>query len=348
MAPYRVAIIGCGRMAGTIDDEVVGYPALVLPYCHAGAYAAVPQTNLIAAADTDEVKLKSFCDRWHVEKGYTDYREMIETESPDLVSLTTHATLRAETAVFAAEHGVKGIYCEKAMGCSLEECDAIVEAVERNGVKFTYGTLRRWQPGVDKAKDLIASGELGALRTVISYNTSSLLHSASHYFDLLLCLAGDPEVEFVQGHLEGDWDGQGDRLESDPSGIGWVQFASGVRGFALSSPLVAEFEAVCDAGTVRIENNSVSWDLRKRTREYGDKWPGLTHEPFPAFTPKSATVAVVEDLIAALESDGETRCPARLARRGMEIAFGIIESHRRSGAKIRVPLTKRDTYVVSR
>jgi hypothetical protein len=32
MNPYRVAIIGLGRMAGTIDEEVVDYPGFHLPY----------------------------------------------------------------------------------------------------------------------------------------------------------------------------------------------------------------------------------------------------------------------------------------------------------------------------
>ena len=44
-------------MAGTIDDEVVSYPALVRPYSHAAGYAAVPEVELVAFADVDENKV---------------------------------------------------------------------------------------------------------------------------------------------------------------------------------------------------------------------------------------------------------------------------------------------------
>ena len=40
---FRVGIIGCGRMASTIEDEVQGLQrgGLILPYCHAGGYIEV-------------------------------------------------------------------------------------------------------------------------------------------------------------------------------------------------------------------------------------------------------------------------------------------------------------------
>ncbi len=47
---YRVGIIGCGRMGGTIDDEVTGssHADFVLPYGHVNGYAAVPETQVVA------------------------------------------------------------------------------------------------------------------------------------------------------------------------------------------------------------------------------------------------------------------------------------------------------------
>ena len=49
---YRAGIIGCGRIADTIEDELVKAPAWsLLPYSHAGAYQRCPRTQLVAAAD---------------------------------------------------------------------------------------------------------------------------------------------------------------------------------------------------------------------------------------------------------------------------------------------------------
>src|SRR3954447_13577204 len=133
--PLRAAIVGCGRMGGTIDDEVHHTP-IVLPYSHAATYAAVDGVALTALADTDGQRLAGFGERWGVPEAhrYLDYRELIERERPDLLSITTPATSHAALAVYAAEQGVRGIWCEKAMACSLAECDAMVTAVERHGV----------------------------------------------------------------------------------------------------------------------------------------------------------------------------------------------------------------------
>lgn len=47
---YRVGVIGCGRMAGTIDDEIqYHHNDFILPYGHANGYAAVPEVDLVAS-----------------------------------------------------------------------------------------------------------------------------------------------------------------------------------------------------------------------------------------------------------------------------------------------------------
>ena len=133
---YRVGVVGCGRMAGSIDDEMpAGYPGL--PYSHAATYAAIEDTDVVAAADPAEQKLEAFCKRWEVPGKYADYRQMIEKERPDIVSVCTRQPLHAEVTVFAANHGVRGVYCEKAMASSMAEADAIVNALEQNGVAST-------------------------------------------------------------------------------------------------------------------------------------------------------------------------------------------------------------------
>ena len=60
---------------------------------------------------------------------YTDYREMLEKEQPDIVSVATQPEHRAEIVIYAAEHGVKAIYAEKAMAASMDEAAAMVAAV---------------------------------------------------------------------------------------------------------------------------------------------------------------------------------------------------------------------------
>ena len=106
---YRVCIVGCGRMGGTIDEEVQGGRHRALPYSHAAGYTAYERTTIVAASDVVEEKAKYVCEKWNIPKRYADYREIIEKEKPDIVSVATRPGNHAEITIFAAEHGVKGV-----------------------------------------------------------------------------------------------------------------------------------------------------------------------------------------------------------------------------------------------
>ena len=196
MKTYRAAVIGCSRMGGFIDNEVIGYPKIVPPYSHGAGFYACERTELVACADLRVDVMKKFGERYAVPKEgqYTDYREMIEKEALDIVSVATQPEPRAQIVIYAAEHGVKAIYAEKAMAASMAEAEAMVEAVERNQVAFNLGTNRRWHPGYDRMKTIIANGELGTLKTLIIYNNGTLFNTASHTFDLILRLNNDQPV----------------------------------------------------------------------------------------------------------------------------------------------------------
>jgi len=351
MAKFKAVIVGAGRMGGTIDDEVVNYPAIICPYSHAAAYTAIPEVELVAFADLEEEKARGLQERYGVARAYSDYREMIEREQPDLVSITTPCTAHAEVTVFAAEHGVRGIYCEKGMACSLAEADAMVEAVERNNVKFNMGTRRRWHPGVNKARELVEAGEIGEMHTVITYSVGSLLHSASHYFDLLVVMAGDPGVEWVQGTITNpDFDPEAATWDTDlTGGNAVIRFDNGVFGYGLSTPLTAEVEVIGTEGAIRAHNNCLRWYLRKSETLPGPR-SRKEHNirQFPHYHEVSPTVSIIRDLMQAIETDGETKGGVHTARLSTEIAFAVIESHRGGGARVSLPVENREFWMSSR
>src|SRR5688572_20067117 len=130
MKTYRAAVIGCSRMGGFIDNEVIGYPGHVPPYSHAGGFSACPRTDLVACSDVRVEVMEQFGLRYDIPKSrqYIDYRELIAREQLDIVSVATQPEPRAEIVIYAAEHGVKAIYAEKAMAASLAEADAMVVA----------------------------------------------------------------------------------------------------------------------------------------------------------------------------------------------------------------------------
>lgn len=342
---YRAVLIGCGRMGATIDDEVQDRPDrhLWLPYSHAAAAVACERTELVAVSDVIADKAEAIRQRYEVAVCYTDYREMIEEEKPDIVCIATRPATHSEITVFAAEHGVKGIYCEKPLCCSMAEADAMVAAVEKYGVKFNYGTQRRYIPVYRKIRELADAGELGTVQAVIVQDgVTAALWGLTHGADMMLLLAGDAEVEYVQGTIvceDEDW--EGNRLNVDPGiASGYVRFANGVHGYTTAGS-GSEFEICGSEGKLRTFNNALAYQFRKAS----DVRYVLEEQAFPEVPCESGTVNGIRDIAEALDTGRETKGPVHLARRSQEMVMGFIESHRLGGVRVSLPMENRELYV---
>src|SRR5690606_39474809 len=89
-------------MGAFIDNEIPPERAHILPLSHAAGYEAVPRTRLVALADLRPDVLERAGQRYGVAKEhqYTDYREMIVRERPDIVSIATQPEGRADIIRF--------------------------------------------------------------------------------------------------------------------------------------------------------------------------------------------------------------------------------------------------------
>ena len=337
---YRVGLVGCGRMGVTIDDEVKDRPNshLFLPYSHAAAIVACERTELAAVCDPLVEKAEEAQKRYAAAGVYTDYREMIRREKLDIVSIATRPGPHAEIAIFAAESGVKGIYCDKPLCNSVREADAMLEACERNGVKFQYGTQRRFAPLYRNLRRMIDAGEIGEVQAVVAHcGAGAAQWGHTHSADMLLFLSGDAEVEFVQGTAlaeESDWEGE--RLKKDvPISMGYVRFKNGIDAYLVAAGGY-EFEVGGTQGKLRTLDNGMGYSWRRIDENGRLRKMPAAEAPIESGTPKG-----FEDLAAALDEDGEALGNIRLACRSQEIIFGLIESHRRGGARVRLPLENR-------
>lgn len=345
MKTYRAAVIGCSRMGGFIDNEIVDSPRHVPPYSHAAGFYACDRTDLVACADFRTDVMEEFGRRYDIpkERQYTDYKEMIAKENLDIVSVATQPEPRAEIVIYAAEHGIKAIYAEKAMAASLAEADQMVEAIERNGVALNLGTNRRWSVFYDYMKEALDDGIVGTLKTLILYTNGTLFNTASHTFDLVLRLNNDVAPTWVQAHLPNVDGAINDGILSiDPLGEGLIGFENGVTAYMLNTPRGLEVEAIGDEGTLTAFNDGGEWLLRQRVPVApGSKRTELQPQPFDAIPPASSTLRLVEDLVHALDTGEAPRGGVRKALTTMELIFGFIESYQRGGARVELPLNNR-------
>ena len=335
---YRVAIIGLGRMGSTIDDE---FPAGSPPYSIAAASMASDRLEVVAGADIDAAKRTAFRERWGVNALYDDYEEMIRQETPDLVAICTKGVLHAEMATRVAELDVPMIFCEKAIACSMDEADRVLQAVQAKNTPFNTGVLRRFNRGFHLAKELIEQGEIGEPKAAVHFAATNLLHGHIHSLDTLSFLLGDPNIESIRGELfPRDLTIESNRLDKDPHGIYQVRFANGVE--ATSVPAGGwEFEVLGSRGIVRVMENGKYVTLRQAQDTRGRV---MSDVDVPQPEAHSTTQFCLEDLVAAYEEERPTLGNIEVTHHLTEVCLAVAESHR-CNARITLPLENRSLYV---
>ena len=107
------------------------------------AYDGISGVEVVAVADPDPAGRESAAVRTGALRQYADYREMLESESVDLVNVCPRwIGKHAEMVIEAAEAGAKGVLCEKPFAPTLSQADAMLEACGRNGVRLAVAHRR--------------------------------------------------------------------------------------------------------------------------------------------------------------------------------------------------------------
>jgi len=338
MPKYRAGVIGCGRMGSTIDDEMIG-SNWFLPHSHAASYKEAEKTELVAAADIDEAKLKAFSERWGVTALYTDYKEMLAKENLDIVSVTTKTVTKPEIVINAAKAGVKGIYCEKPIADVLREAEEMIAVCKEFDVKFAINASLRWEAFYSKAKEIIEQGVIGNLSSIVAYSVGALSHMGSHLLDIVRFYA-DADADWVMGHMDSE---EKSASNNDLIGSGYIWFKNGVRAFINMSAgkcVTRELDLVGDKGRIRALNDT-RFEL----------WVGNGRElvmrefPRPQWI-KGADVRAVEDIVNCIENGGQPKCSGEDGKASLEIAIAMRESHRRE-KRIYLPLENKELAMIS-
>jgi predicted dehydrogenase len=141
----RVAIIGCG-LIGQKRAKALG-----------GA-------RLTVCCDVDEARAGNLA-RLHSATVSTDWREVVARPDVDLVIIATTHDLLPVIATAAASNG-KHVLMEKPAARRASELDPLLEACARSGAKVRVGFNHRFHRGLQKAYEIISSGQLGPLMFV--------------------------------------------------------------------------------------------------------------------------------------------------------------------------------------
>ena len=190
----NVGIIGAGRI-GKVHAETLAF--------------RLPQVRTVAIADVNREAAEAVAARCGIPTVCASAAEIFADREIEAVLICTSTDTHADLIVAAAAAG-KHIFCEKPIARGLTQIDRALNAVGQAGVKLQIGFNRRFDPNFARARQAVASGEIGTPRMVhivsrdpapppISYIKVSggmFLDMTIHDFDMARFLMAD-EVEEV-------------------------------------------------------------------------------------------------------------------------------------------------------
>ena len=139
MKKVNIALIGAGGMANGVH-----YPSLT----------ECDDVNLVGLCDLIPSKLQATAERFEIEQTFTDYKQMLETTSPDAVYVLMPPQHLFPIVIhcLSQQHHV---FIEKPPGVTLHQTKEMASAAEKNGCKTMVGFNRRFIPLLQQVKTMV-------------------------------------------------------------------------------------------------------------------------------------------------------------------------------------------------
>jgi len=152
---------------------MAGYAFMGAAHSHAWRTAphvfGLPLRPVLAAlCGRDEAAARAAAQRYGFASVETDWRALLGRDDVQLIDVCTPGDSHAEISIAALDAG-KHVLCEKPLANTVAEAEAMAAAAERaraRGVRAMTGFNYRRVPAIALARDLVASGRLGAVRHV--------------------------------------------------------------------------------------------------------------------------------------------------------------------------------------
>ena len=342
----KYALIGCGRISPNHIEAAKNNHL---------DFRAICDIN----PNVMEEKSKKF-DLHNIHK-YTDYREMIDVEKPELVAIATESGKHASIALDCIDAGCN-VIIEKPIALSLEDADEIICRGHEKGVKVCANHQNRFNKSIRKIREAVEKGRFGRMfygtahirwcrdenyyscakwRGTWEQDGGALMNQCIHNIDLLRWMMGNEIDEVV---------GMTDRLnhsyiEAEDLGIALVRFKNGGYGIIEGTTdlypknLEETLYLFGEKGTVKAGGTSVNvieeWrfadcldDPDEIKKQFGENPPnvyGFVHTPLYA------------DVIGSIMKNRDPYVTGEDGRRALELVLAIYESAAK-GKPVKLPL----------
>ena len=261
----KVAVIGVGSMGKN----------------HARVYSELPEADLVAVADADQ-KLVAATAGKHGARAYTDYREMLEKEKPDAVSVVVPTAMHEEVGMAALDAGAH-VLMEKPIAATVEEGQRLIEKARAVKKQLMVGHIVRFNPAMQALKQKLADGDLGRIFQVFCRRAGPfpsrirdvgvVVDLAPHDVDVMRFLIG---AEPLRVYAETE-----QRIHTDHEDLVWglLRFPDGVVGSLeinwLTPTKIREVLVLGERGLFRIDDLTQDLYFYENAQVNSELWPAL-------------------------------------------------------------------------
>ena len=329
-----IGIIGAGNISQT----------------HARAAQAIPGVAVSAVWGPTREKAAQIADPAGA-AAYDDFEAFLAHKPMDMVAIGTPSGVHAAQAIAAVDCGLH-VLVEKPVDIYTSRIDELIAAADRAGVKVGVFFQDRLKPDIVRLKQLMDSGAIGDpvlisgrvkwYRPPEYYGNSrwrgtweldgggALMNQAIHTVDVLQWIAGP--IARINARTATRLH----EIEVEDTVAAMLEFATGGLGVFEAATSVypgypRRVEVTGTLGTAILEGDTlISVELRGASGQAKNAAPTVS-ESTPVVADASAHQRVVEDFIAAFETDRAPVCDAREGRKSVANVEAIYRSARDGG-----------------
>ena len=338
---FRVALVGCGRIANS----------------HFEAFARIDGLDLVAVCDTVEGRTREAGEKMGV-PFFTSLDKMLAQVPSDVVVIATPSGMHPAHGISAARAG-RHVVSEKPMAISLASADELVKACDEAGVHLFVVKQNRLNATVQLVKRALDKARFGRIfmanatvrwarpqeyydqapwRGTWEFDGGAFMNQASHYVDLMQWFVGPVESVMAKTAT------MARRIEAEDSGAALLKFRSGAIGVMEVTMLTfpknyeGSITLLGEKGTVRIGGTAVNRIEHWQFAEYDDDDKlveaantnppsvyGFGHEPY------------YRNVLKVLRGEAAPDTDGRAGRKSLELILGIYESAK-TGREVPLPL----------
>jgi predicted dehydrogenase len=261
----RTAVIGVGSMGRN----------------HARVYSELAESQLVGVAD-DNLQTSRAVGSTYGVKAYQDYRQLLDAEKPEAVTIAVPTAMHEEVAAYALKAGVH-VLIEKPIAATVEEGLRLIRLADEKNCKLMVGHIVRFNPAIQELKKKLDNGDLGRIFQVFCRRAGPfparvrdvgvVVDLAPHDIDIMRFLIGADPVR-VYSETE-----QRIHTAHEDMVFGLLRFPGGVIGSLeinwLTPTKVREVLVLGERGLFRVDDLTQDLYFFENAAASPTSWPAL-------------------------------------------------------------------------